>query len=309
MSSVGEINVTTSELSKLLTEDLKSSASKSSDGSEPVQQKTDENKLAQYSFDINGEIEASKQGLLNDCGTLSGINSLSFTEEGKRVIKNAISLDDKGNVVVYFKGVDKKYTITPEEMKNSNASFGDDDVKALEIAVRKFRTDVLNSNIEIDEKLPDCAYSTGRASFPKEGENFNGDPLEGGDGRQIMFLLTGKEPEMFSSRILNKAAYTDKGKEYKKDFENYIKDFEKHPEKYAATASFKYYENENNIVAMHEYAIKKIDKDNIILVNPWFSSEETVISREEFDKYFDMVNFCKIERGFFEKIGDFFSGN
>ena len=59
---------------------------------------------------VNGEIdEAVFQGSTGDCWLLSGVLSLSYTQEGKQAIKDAIKQDENGNYQVTFKGIDKTF--------------------------------------------------------------------------------------------------------------------------------------------------------------------------------------------------------
>ena len=70
---------------------------------------------------VNGQIdEAVFQGQEGDCWLISGILSLSYDDKGQELIKDAISKNPDGSYNVYFKGVDKSYTITKEELNSFN---------------------------------------------------------------------------------------------------------------------------------------------------------------------------------------------
>ena len=72
---------------------------------------------------INGEIdEIFSQGKLGDCQYLSALLSLTNTQEGRDIIKNTISINknEAGEIISYdvtFKGVNKTYSYTPDEVK------------------------------------------------------------------------------------------------------------------------------------------------------------------------------------------------
>lgn len=92
----------------------------------------------------NGKIDATfSQGHVADCWLLSAIKSLSINPDGLKMLNDLISLDDKGNVTVQLKGVDKKYTISKEELEGANEfAQGDLDIRAIELAVNKYLHEV-----------------------------------------------------------------------------------------------------------------------------------------------------------------------
>ena len=61
----------------------------------------------------DGEIGNSSQNGTGNCALLSAINALSYTNQGKQIIKNALEYKENGDVVVRFKGVGD-YTVTKE---------------------------------------------------------------------------------------------------------------------------------------------------------------------------------------------------
>lgn len=91
-------------------------------------------------YPANGKIDATfNQGYVMDCWLLSAIKSLSINPKGQEMLNDLISLDDKGNVTVKLKGVDREYTIPKEELEGANEfAQGDLDVRAIEIAVNKY---------------------------------------------------------------------------------------------------------------------------------------------------------------------------
>ncbi len=274
---------------------------KSKDSSTDSLFTTKENKsiLTDEFIKIDGKIDETMQGLVNDCGTLSGLNALSYSEAGRKAIKDAISQDENGVITVKFKAVNMEYTITPEEMDETSASLGDGDMKAFEIALKKYRKDIRDGKVEINKDIPEIIYQ----------EGIFDNPLEGGSGEQIMSLLTGNKSNSFFNRLL-KRSFTDEGKKRKEAFDNFLEDFEKKPEKYAATVNFEKMDEDKGITLNHEYAVKKIDGDNVVLVNPWDSSKETVISKDEFLSSFMSITTIEVEKkeSVYNKISNFFRG-
>ncbi len=108
-------------------------------------------------YEVNGELDMEiQQGQMEDCGLISICNSISQSEEGKELIKSAISTnyDDEGNIEsynVYFKGLDETYTVSASEMDEAyektvdeimdyskcSYSRGDKDMLLLELAWSK----------------------------------------------------------------------------------------------------------------------------------------------------------------------------
>lgn len=109
---------------------------------------------------VNGYIdEPAVQGNISDCWFLTALNNLSYTEQGAKIIHDAISQKSNGDFEVYFKGPDLKYIVTMDELKYegfskySIYSHGDNDVLLLELAAMKFRKDIKEGNIELKKVL------------------------------------------------------------------------------------------------------------------------------------------------------------
>ena len=89
----------------------------------------------------NGKIdEIFKQGDIGDCWLIAGINAIIDHTGGKEVIENLLEYDkNNGNVTVFLKGFNKKYTITAKEIKEfKQLSVGDGDIRAIEIAIDRY---------------------------------------------------------------------------------------------------------------------------------------------------------------------------
>lgn len=88
----------------------------------------------------NGKIDSEfKQGVANDCWLIATIKSLSIHPKGRKMLDELITVNDDENVTVQLKGIDKKYSISKEELKGAKElAQGDFDVRALEIAVYRY---------------------------------------------------------------------------------------------------------------------------------------------------------------------------
>ncbi len=109
------------------------------------------------SYAVNGEFDKEiYQGGLGDCALIGSLCALSKSEEGAKIIKDAIKINynDKGKVEsysVYYKGIDETVTISKEELDEANDnnrknfqekngysySSGDDDMLLMELSWQK----------------------------------------------------------------------------------------------------------------------------------------------------------------------------
>lgn len=101
-------------------------------------------------YPANGKIDAEfKQGdYLGDCWLIACIKSMSVNPQGQKMLDDIISINKNGNVTVRLKGVRKKYTISKKEIEGTNElAQGDLDVRAIEIAIRRFLIETGDHNL------------------------------------------------------------------------------------------------------------------------------------------------------------------
>ena len=134
------------------------------------------------------------------------------------------------------------------------------------------------------------------------------DPLGGGLPCDAISLLTGKK-----SQIITRDRKTQKMMEYSKrnslssisvDRSKNLDSLDKirrNPTRYAAAVSFKNDDEAKDIYTKHCYMIKRVGRNKVILVNPWDSSKEDVITRKEFLSNFRELNVCDMESKTFGK--------
>lgn len=146
--------------------------------------------------DANGQIGEFKQGGTGDCWLLSAVTALNNNDAGKEMLKDIVKADGNGNVTVSLKGANKTYTISADELDSKDFgeksySKGDRDVLAIEVAVEKFRTEIL----EMKNKGQDVSQYS---SFFSSAMNTE-DVLDGGDPIEAIQLLTGKSASLVTS--------------------------------------------------------------------------------------------------------------
>lgn len=148
----------------------------------------------------NEKIDDTKQGKLGDCWLLSGLNALSYCEEGKKIISNAL-VYDKNGTSVFFNGFNIKVSNNElnSAMKSGNYASGDKDMVIFELAIEKALKNIASGKLKIDiSKMSQemkTAFEATISSTSFMGCEADENPLNGGRSSVIMYLLTGKEAE------------------------------------------------------------------------------------------------------------------
>jgi len=257
---------------------------------------------------LNGEIEPTKQGQIGNCYALAGVNALSYSEEGKKILKQSIKYNENTcNAEVTFKGVNKTYEITPKEFQSAtgffgSASSGDVDMNVLEIANNKFRLDVKKSDGK-GFNLPKDLFNPER--IKKSPDNNISD---GGTACELTYLLSGNECEWnkFADRNgLTGDALKQKDDEIKAKVSATLDKIEKNPKEYVGTVAINtptaeqakmlskykmilpdpilglFKAKQNAIVERHGYSIKSVKDDVVTLINPWDAAQEIKMAKKD----------------------------
>ena len=238
----------------------------------------------------DGKIGDTDQQTLGDCWLLSGVNALSYTKEGKKVIKEALEYKDNGDVVVHFKGLDSSYTITETEQRevirnkakgDGEYAKGDIDMKIFELAIEKAYTDQKNANFIY---IKDTPFPCENAEDLKEDLEEDGSVIWGGFSAAAMYLITGKK------------TYREKDKE---KMSKLLDNFDKSSVALAASCSQKItvkdaYGKKVKLTGPHAYAIQIVSDDKVYVVNPWDTTKEIVLTKETFLKTFAGLDVCEL---------------
>ena len=225
---------------------------------------------------VNGQIdEAVFQGQEGDCWLISGILSLSYDDKGQELIKDAISKNPDGIYNVYFKGVDKSFTITENELNsfnkdtlsngmglsNSKYSTGDDDMLLIELAMEKL---VAEGDIPVET-------------------------LEGITGGSAYYLY-----ELFTDKMTG-YAYGDDPDE----MANLLNYYNKYQDDCSATLGVS--DGFASLDDDHAYAVKSMDNTVLTLVNPWDTTEEVKVSTKELVENFGNFDFSLVDNELVEQ--------
>lgn len=231
----------------------------------------------------DGKIEDANQSQNGDCWLISGINSLSYSDKGAELIKNALEYKD-GSTTVHLKGIGN-LIVTDDEVEQAKQDVkyakGDDDMVIFELAIEKVMNEVQNNNLAFDYGF----FTSSNKSFQKDSS------IYGGFVENALYLVTGKRSEKASSEeakeeLFDKVQNSD-SKEYALGAA--IKDREK------TFISAKTVDGEEvSLSSYHAYAIKEIKDDVATVINPWNSNRELNFSKETFIETFDDLIACDL---------------
>jgi len=232
----------------------------------------------------DGEIDGTKQGQTGDCWLLSGINALSYTEEGRKLIKEALEYHDGYTIVRLAGGA--TYKITDSELRSAKGSIryasGDDDVIILELALEKMFDDVANGDLKFDGPWDSTLNKRTETSIGNSS-------IIGGTSLDLIYLITGKTGDRCAAS---------------KDGEEILERFQKSNGKdFALCANTSFIDTQTvkdvngkdvKIIGGHGYAVKSVTADTVTVTNPWNSNEEIVLSKEVFFQTFSLLEYCDL---------------
>lgn len=226
---------------------------------------------------IDGKIDKFSQSkdVTGDCWLLAGLEALSGTKNGAKIIKDSIAQDKDGNVTVTLKGVGEKYTFTPKEISDaaSRLSTGDDDVRVIEMAVEQHR---LKTNKLTKDKIIIQSEGLNRSLSNRLCGNSK-ISLDGGTQDETFFLLTGEKSAAFKKSLL---PLLKKFQGYSTNPQEFLTMKQNQPYRYAMVITFG--KNEGEKYTKHGYTLKSVDNASVTIINPWDSSKEIKMDKKDF---------------------------
>lgn len=220
----------------------------------------------------DGEIGETKQGKTGDCWVLSGINSLSYTEEGRKMIKDALEYTD-GGTIVHLEGAGNYFI--PDELvtqtKGSKQySSGDDDMIIFELAIEAALDDIKTGKLKPTEDAPWFIEKSEDLDETKKGVS----STEGGYNSGTIYLLTGRTSKTYYNEGITSDVLS--GLEGRDDVALGVGNFKE-------KVTVKDINGKNvKIIPNHAYAVKELKDGVITLVNPWDSGKEIKLDYETF---------------------------
>lgn len=261
---------------------------------------------------FNRKIEYTSQPMTQgDCWLLSDINSLNYTEFGRKAIYDAICPDEDGSggVTIKFKGSplkQKNIHITSAQIdqarKSGNYSDGDDDMIAFELATEITFKEMVKQGIA--------------------QRKYNDEDIEQMGGKYRSYIFAGVETKDFSqypmSELLGiKTKKVDcfmainESATAEKDKNNLFKYVSENKNNISGWCSFLgewgNKNSKNRIHDGHAYAIKTVTYGkNVVLTDPHYSNYDIVVPWKVFIEHIRDISFSfknSQEKSRFEKNG------
>ncbi len=236
-------------------------------------------------LNINGKIDSEvTQGNTGDCWLIAALYSMSSTEEGKQIIKDAITVNSDNSVTVTFAGLGVSYTITREQLQayntdnnlsDSYSNGAEDDVLAMEIATELLMEDIQTGRVQVNSKNPLLTQFA-----------MAGGIGDGGLPDQLVYYLTGVDSQEYYNEDMSPLG------------ENQVLQILNEAYKSGNRClSFGVYGNGHSAkltngetfrldigAGGHALAITDITKDTVTFVNPWNTSIKYTMTWKEFAK-------------------------
>ena len=220
----------------------------------------------------------TKQSDTGNCWILSGITALSYSEEGRNIIKNSLEYK-KGYTIVHT--ICGDYVVLDSEVlltkADSQYSDGDDDMIIFELAFEKIIDDYVKKRIKISKITNYLVKKTLKNSLTKEGKS----STELGFQGACFYFLTGIEPVCLMTQV-KMSEYLEKLKENKGKslalcasshvkFKKIVKDI---------------YNDTVPLYSSHCYAIKSFDGKKVTVLNPHDTSKNIILTKQMFFNMF-----------------------
>lgn len=256
--------------------------------------------------DIKGKIGHFKQQRTGDCALLASTLALSFTSEGRKIIKDSIKKDKSGDVRIELKGINETYEVSPEEIHDAKwrLSAGSDDMRAIELTLEREKIESAYRRLRLNRMNPEMFDKDYEKYVKKELK----DTITGYSATSVFFRLTKsrvdeadgcnwdlkEDPEdPFQPPVWEHSSYcnAEEVQQERQRTQGFLDAKMKYPDKIALSASIIV---DKKIPSAHGVGIKKVDKNNVVYVNPWDSSKEITVPREEFMREHFDITFCDL---------------
>lgn len=244
----------------------------------------------------DGVIDETKQQATGDCWLLSGVNALSYTEEGREIIKNALDYED-GYTIVRLDGVRPGYCVIIEDdelaenKKTKKYSSGDDDMIIFEMAIEKTFDEIGSGHLVVDPNSP-WTLSQARIEGTLEEDQAS---ITGNYVSVSMTLVSGKKSET----IKNEDAMRAKLEEFEQNGNKDLAIGTAINPKEGLDEVFEIKDvngNKHRMASQHAYAIKSVENGVVTVINPWNSGEEIPMDMDDYLELFDYIDVCDLSQ-------------
>lgn len=238
----------------------------------------------------DGILDNFEQGYVGDCALLSTAIAINVTDSGNTV-RNMVSVwPENHKEIVTVKTPEKQYKMPLKDLKNrDDLSTGDADIRAIECAYEQ----------KLAQEHP-LKYKILSAIFPKKFKSI----LDGESPDRPFEFLTDKKVQIFSKykfemqpadlhKLVTIIPKSDIDP-MKTQFKTALTLKEKYPHKFAMTTVFK--EEKGQMLTDHGFAISKVEKDFVTIIDPHDTSKEIKIPKREFVENVYMITSCDMKQ-------------
>ncbi len=252
---------------------------------------------------IDGKINKTiQQGNTGDCWLIAVIIALkeidkNQPEDKKFLDKMVKPNDDKTLFYVTLPGVNKRYTITADDINGcTELSEGEEEIRAIEIACNKYFYEQrgVNDSLDINGNTTDVAINILLGNTDTLTQN----QITPYHAKEASNDKSSYLPSSIRSTVLFNQNSEKKGKE---SLEKRLKELNDPQSIRIASRTdnedYSFTNSEGQEIELysdHAYTIKKVDNENAYIINPWDSSETVVVPLNIFLKYFDNIEVKKV---------------
>lgn len=205
--------------------------------------------------------QVSYQGHTGDCWLIASINSIARSPKGKKILDDSIKVNADGSVSVHLKGVNKTYTFSKKELRESRElATGDLDVRALEKAVEKYMMEECHDDIDGNRSITAYKILLGKSHLDLHGYD---DMWDRTVGISDSYKKKINDPNTICTASVSQRNDDDSGN-------NVV---------YTTSDGVKIYAN-------HAYSVVRADSKYVYLINPWDGGKEIRMSFKNFAKIF-----------------------
>lgn len=256
---------------------------------------------------INGKLGNFKQQGTGNCGLLAGTLSIDFASDGTKIIERSVSQEQNGDVKVNLEGVNTSFNVSPQEIYDASweLSKNSDVMRAIELGIRKYVSSSAERILRLSKKYP------GKFDDMSIQKTFK-DPTEGISQSTVCKILSRGsamesnsynwdlkidpddpfQPPIFEKRDpLQDPSIADAARQANEKTKFILDAKMVDSDRFGLSASII---TRKQGPYSHAIAIKSVDENDIVYVDPHDSSKTIKVSRNKFMQDYSGVTICDL---------------